>query len=258
MIHIELLKSFLELGSPFSKLQLNSLLLAVFILYLAVSTGIYRFLPFLGRNPPDEVVAYYNTLQTIFVGVIITLETLVLFHLVQLIVKFTKDKRIHSYYTPVQVRRIIWIGILGNAGSWVAIAIYVTKVNQTYDGYCWANIAGAFGMSTGIAVPFIFHILSCKNHNAVADELITQFNAQPEIGASMSFSMTSVRGPEVQQEAHGLTLLDSPRETPTVSQYTNVLLRMTPSSSRKPSPMNPSGAQSKMIRFEQKINVYEQ
>jgi hypothetical protein len=257
MIHIELLKSFLVLGSPITKVQLNYLLFAVSVLYIVVCTGILRFIPHLGSIPPEDIVEYYNTLQSVFVAVIISLETLVLFHLVQLIIYFTKFKRVRTHYTPIQVRKIIWIALLGNSGSWIAIMIYVLKVDDTYHGYCWANIAGAFGMSPGIAVPFIFHILSRKKPEVIEEALRTQFHLEPD-AASTSFPIVSVPVATVPQEAHALTLLDSPGDTPTGSQYANLFLRISPFSSRKPSPMNhQSLVPTKIVHVEQKINPVE-
>jgi hypothetical protein len=238
LVNLELLKSFLELGSSLSNWHLNITMIGIFLLYLVSSSGLYRFLPILGQTPPPHIVRYYVLCESIFVVATNLVGTAVFVHLVQLLINFIKSKRIRTSYTPVQARLIILIATWGAVASWLAVGIYLAKVDRTYEGYCWANIAGGLGTWYAVTVPTIFHLISRMKAVPIPQELHPQFPAEPED----TIPGNSLRMMQAMELDHleRPTLLDSPSITPNVSQYSKVPVTTKNASlaTRKASPMD--------------------
>jgi hypothetical protein len=238
LVNLELLKAFLELGSSISKQHVNFIMSAFFLLYLTTSSGLYRFLPILGQIPPPHIVRYYILCEYVFVVTTNVLGTWIFIHLVQLLLGFIKSKRIRTSYTPVQARTIILIATAGSMSSWTAVVIYLTKVDRSYEGYCWANIAGGMGLWYAITVPTIFHLISRMKSIPLPLELHPQFPVERE--DTLSAHSLRIMQQMEQDDQERPTLLDSPSVTPSVSQYSKVpsSIKRTPMTSRKASPMD--------------------
>jgi hypothetical protein len=167
--HLELLKYFLEIGSYVTVQNINSLMVFVLGIYLSTSTSIYLFLPTLNQVPSQFIVTFYSVCEIVLILTTIVTDTWYYIHLVQLLLKFIKTKRIRTNYTPIQARNIIWITTLGTIMPWTAFAIYLFNNQKNYSDHCWGNISSSFGVYQMIALPFIFKMISRMNPVPLTD-----------------------------------------------------------------------------------------
>jgi hypothetical protein len=157
--HLELLKSFLEIGSYMKLRNVNALMIGIAIVYVLTSLPLFLFLPTLNQVPSPFVASLYSNCETLLIVTCMLVDTWYFIHFNQLLEKFITKKTIRTNYTPIQAKNIRWITIVCNSLPWVSCGIYMVNSQSSYSDHCWMNITSCFGVLKLASLPLIFKII---------------------------------------------------------------------------------------------------